>query len=100
MRWEDVDNDVDGGEWGNRGKIIIGESEKNKGKESQALPTEKKRGKHKSNHPDDEPAGEKNQLLLLLWWEMFKKRFNIIIIWFPPLPDCEIFIIKFPQFER
>ena len=45
MRWEDVDNDVDGGEWGNRGNIIIGESEKNKGKESQALPTEKKEKK-------------------------------------------------------
>ena len=44
MRWEDVDNDVDGGEWGNHGNIIISESEKNKGKESQTLPTEKKMG--------------------------------------------------------
>ena len=38
--------------------IIIGESEKKKGKKSQTLPTKKKMGKNKSNHPDDEPAGE------------------------------------------
>ena len=46
--------------------IIIGESEKKKGKKSRALPKEKKGGKNRSNHPDDEPAGGKNKLLLLL----------------------------------
>ena len=46
--------------------IIIGESEKKKGEKSDAPLTEKKRGKNKSNHPDDEAAGKKTIIIITL----------------------------------
>ena len=56
---KNVDNDVDGGEWGIV-NIIIGESEKKERWEEPGSSNREKNGeKHKSNHPDDEPAGEK-----------------------------------------
>ena len=46
--------------------IIIGESEKKKGKKSRSQPTEKKWGENKPNHPDDEPARRKSFIIITI----------------------------------
>ena len=82
------------------GILLLVRVRKNKGKESQALPTEKKRGKNKSNHPDDEPAGKKTNYYYYYGERCLRR--DLILLSFDSLPcqTVKIFIIKFPQFER
>ena len=50
---------------GTMGHIIIGESEKNKGKKSQALPTKKKWGKNKSIIQTMNQQGKKPIIIII-----------------------------------
>ena len=88
-RQREVDVVNDGG-W-EYGFIIIGESEKKKGKKSRALPTErKKRMERESNHPDDVPAWEKSNIIIITI-----VRIDDGILYYyhliSPLPVCEFF---------
>ena len=46
--------------------LLLVRVKKKKGKKSRSQPTEKKRGKNKPNHPDDEPARGKSFIIITI----------------------------------